>query len=373
MTARKSIAIPVFRIRQPIGELFVGRMTAREIVSVTYADVRQMTENELDQYMGINRRLAQRRVDNLSRYVRTHDATFPTSIILSVSEENTEFDEKNDVLTLRATESVSLDLVAKIIDGQHRIAGLKAVPDDSDFEVCVTILVGADLATQANVFATVNLAQTKVNRSLAYDLLDYENKRSPQKAAHNVAVALDRLNGSPFFRRIKRLGTATEGRSGETLTQAVVVEMLLALMTDDPMADRDSVLRRIGLARPSVDQLRKRPFRGLFLKGEDAQIARILFRYFCAVRSRWPTSWEDIERKGNALPKTNGFRALMRFLKPAYLRIVGENIGAVPKERAFASILESVKLEDGDFNLETFPPGTSGESRLYQFLTEALK
>ena len=373
MTDQTSIAIPVFRIRQPIGELFVGRMTAREIVSVTYADVREMTENELDQYMGINRRLAQRRVNNLSRYVNTHDATFPTSIILAVSGENVEFDEKHDVLTLRASETASLDRVAKIIDGQHRIAGLKAVPDDSAFEVCVTILVGADLATQANVFATVNLAQTKVNRSLAYDLLDYEKKRSPQKAAHNVAVALDRLRGSPFFHRIKRLGTATEGRSGETLTQAVVVEMLLALMTDDPMADRDSVLRRVGLARPSVEELRKRPFRGLFLKNEDAQIARVLLRYFDAVRSRWPTSWEDIERKGNALPKTNGFRALMRFLKPAYLRIVGDNIGAVPTEDAFASILESVNLADEDFNVETFPPGTSGEARLYRFLTEALE
>lgn len=373
MTDQASIVIPVFRIRQPIGELFVGRMTAREIVSVTYADVREMTGNELDQYMGINRRLAKQRVSALSKYVTTYDATFPTSIILAVPGANAEFDEERDVLTLRSTKNTTLDRVAKIIDGQHRIAGLKAVPDGSTFEVCVTILVGADVATQANVFATVNLAQTKVNRSLAYDLLDYEKKRSPQKVAHNIAVALDRLKVSPFFRRIKRLGTATEGRTGETLTQAVVVEMLLVLMTDDPMADRDTVLRRIGLERPTIDQLRKRPFRGLFIKGEDAKIARILLRYFRAVRRRWPASWEDIERKGNTLPKTNGYRALMRFLRPAYLQIVGDEIGDVPPQDSFASILESVRLEDEDFNVETLPPGTTGEARFYRILTEALK
>ena len=373
MTEQRSITIPVFRIRQPIGELFVGRMTAPQITSVTYADVREMAANDLDKFMGINRRLGKHRVDELLRYVKTHDATFPTSIILAVREENAEFDEQNDVLTLKATKGVTLDRVGKIIDGQHRIAGLGAVSDGSAFEVCVTILVGADLATQANVFATVNLAQTKVNRSLAYDLLDYEKKRSPQKVAHNVAVALNRLHGSPFFRRIKRLGTATAGRKGETLTQAVVVEMLLNLMTDDPMADRDSLLRRIGLERPPVEQLQKRPFRGLFIQEKDAQIARILLRYFQAVRDRWPVSWDDIDRKGNTLPKTNGFRALIRFLKPAYLRIVGDDIGAIPEKSDFASILDAVDLADEDFNLRTFPPGTSGEAGLHRFLKKALE
>ena len=373
MTGATAITIPAFKILQPIGELFVGRMTAREIVSVAFADIREMEQNELDRYIGINRRLASNRVDELSLYVTTHDATFPTSIILAVPDENAEFDETRRELTIRESEETALDRVGKIIDGQHRIAGLRTVPHDKDFEVCVAILVGADIATQANVFATVNLAQTKVNRSLAYDLLEYENKRSPQKSAHDVAVALDQLEGSPFRHRIKRLGRATPGRTGETLTQAVVVEKLLEMMTDNTMADRDSVLRHIGLGRPTVDQLRRRPFRGLFVEGKDEQIARILLRYFCAARSRWPESWDKIDRKGNTLPKTNGFRALMRFLKPAYLRIVGDDIGAVPEESDFESILESVELEDEDFNLTTFPPGTGGEARLYQFLIRALE
>ena len=373
MTLPAMITIPAFRAQQPIGELFFGRMKAAEIVSVAYADVREMEKNELDRYIGINRRLTKNRVNELSRYVNTYDATFPTSIILAVPEDNARFDKGTNTLTIQATDETPLDKVAKIIDGQHRIAGLKSVADSTDFEVCVAIVVGADIATQANIFATVNLAQTKVNRSLAYDLLEYEGKRSPQKSAHDVAVALDQMVESPFYRRIKRLGRATEGRRGETLTQAVVVEKLLELMTDDAMADRDSFLRRVGIARPTIEELHRRPLRGLFVKGKDEDIAGIVFRYFCAVRRRWPESWNDLDRRGNALPKTNGFRALMRFLKPVYLRIAGDRLGVVPEEREFRSILDLVLLEDRDFNLETFPPGTSGEAGLYRYLDAALK
>jgi hypothetical protein len=51
-------------------------------------------------------------------------------------------------------------------------------------------LLALTLATQASLFSTVNLAQTKVNRSLVYDLHDYAHTRSPEKS-HDVAIALD--------------------------------------------------------------------------------------------------------------------------------------------------------------------------------------
>ena len=179
MSEVSSLEVAALRIRQPIGEFFVAAMKAHEVIAVAYADVRELEENQLDQYMGINRRLAASRVKELRSYVNTYDATFPTSIILAVEENNATYDEDKGVLCLFESDSISLERVAKIIDGQHRIVGLEAVDKEIGFEICVAIFVGADIATQANIFATVNLAQTKVNRSLAYDLLDYEKKRSP--------------------------------------------------------------------------------------------------------------------------------------------------------------------------------------------------
>ena len=86
---------------------------------------------------------------------------------------------------------------------------------NQSFEVNVAIFIGVDIADQAAIFSTVNLAQTKVNRSLVYDLFEYSKTRSPEKTCHDVAVLLDRVPESPFFEKIKRLGVATEGRFGE--------------------------------------------------------------------------------------------------------------------------------------------------------------
>ena len=373
MPDRPALDIPALRLRQPIGDFFVAAMRAQDLIAISFADVRELEENELDKFMGINRRLSKARVTELQSYVKTYDATFPTSIILAVDSAHAEYDDAHGILRLFAAEGKEIKDIAKIIDGQHRIAGLEALEPDSQFELGVAIFVGADVATQANIFATVNLAQTKVNRSLAYDLLDYEKLRSPQKSAHHIAVALDQIDGSPFYRRIKRLGRATEGREGETITQAVVVEMLLRFMSKQPMTDRDAFLRKLGLKTPSFQELQRYPFRGLFIDNKEEEITKILLRYFGAVKERWPVSWEDLDRKGNALPKTNGFRALMRFLKVAYLEIAGSDIGVVPPKREFVEVLSGVELADTDFNTETFPPGTSGEAGLFKFLEAALK
>jgi len=147
--------------------------------------------------------------------------------------------------------------------------------------------------------------------------------------------------------------------------------MLLDFMSSEPMTDRDSFLRRVGLKRPSYEELQRYPCRGLFLAENEEDITRILLGYFGAVRRRWPDSWKEVERQGNVLPKTNGFRALMRFLKLVYLEIVGTEIGVVPSGERFGDRLRRVRLEDADFNTEEFPPGTSGEARLFEHLKRA--
>jgi DGQHR domain-containing protein len=222
---RKSISFPALKIKQPIGEFFVAVISARDLVDLSFTDVRDMRDNDLDLYMGIQRRLSPSRSKELQAYVNTYDATFPTSVLLAVKEDNALWDGDSGTLTLTESESVDFSKIARIIDGQHRVDGLANYRGDQ-FEVNVSIFVGTDISTQANIFSTVNLAQTKVNRSLVYDLLDYESKRSPQKTAHHITVALDKFPNGPFFHRIKRLGTGTAGRENETLTQAAVVEAL---------------------------------------------------------------------------------------------------------------------------------------------------
>ncbi|HEV8723590.1 MAG TPA: DGQHR domain-containing protein [Candidatus Binatia bacterium] len=365
----KISALPV---NQPIGEFYVGVIDARDLLDIAYADIREI-ERDLDNYLGIQRKLSPTRVKELCEYVNTKDATFPTSIILAIEEQCVEWNETKHLLTVHSTDEIEYGRVAKILDGQHRVEGLKALRENVAFNINVTIFVDADIADQANIFATVNLAQTKVNRSLVYDLFDYAKSRSPQKTSHDVAVALDRAKGGPFYQRIKRLGTRTIGRTGETLTQATVVTCLLEMISPNAMVDRDQLLRGKKLKHAEGRKLQDYPFRNLFIDEQDLDIAKIVSNYFEAVKQKWPIAWED-RAKGNILARTNGFRAFVRVLKLLYVDICGlERIGRSVGISEFAGRLAKVRLGDTDFNTQKYVPGSSGETTLYNDLIAFLR
>jgi DGQHR domain-containing protein len=356
-------------VTQPIGEFFIGVIPSKALIEISYADVRTI-ENDLDQYLGIQRKLSPSRVKDLKDYVHSIDATFPTSIVLAVDMECADWDESNKVLTLRETESTEYEKIAKILDGQHRIEGLKEYEKD-DFDLNVTIFVDADIADQANIFATVNLAQTKVNKSLVYDLYDYSRSRSPQKTAHDVVVAIDRIKGSPFYQMIKRLGFATPGRSDETLTQAAIVETLLKnFISSTPREDRNTLIRGKALRAVDNKELEKLPFRNLFINEDDRAITQNVLEFFSAVEEKWPNAWKNKKEKGNILPKPKGDRALFRFLRVAYVDLASTRIGRIVEKEEYLRILSQINLTDDDFRTELFPPGTSGESELYKRLMQ---
>src|ERR1051326_467976 len=163
------------RITQPIGDIYIAKMSAAQITRITFFDVRRriQAERDIEKFLGIQRPLNDRRVDALRRYVQFADATFPTSIIVSVEADYAHFDEGKRQLTLSNTRKdaqkpdTNMVGLCRVIDGQHRIAGLESFA--GAFEVMVAVFVGSDIADQAYVFATVNLEQNKVNKSLAYD------------------------------------------------------------------------------------------------------------------------------------------------------------------------------------------------------------
>lgn len=369
-----SIEVKAIKIRQPIGEFFIAVIPSKHLCKISWADVRRIKgeQRDVEKYLGIQRPLSDERVTELKDYVQMKDATFPTAVILAVRSECAGWNEKKGTLTLSEAKSTSeededipLEKVAKILDGQHRLAGLEGY-DGDDFDLNVSIFIDADIAEQANVFATVNLAQTKVNRSLAYDLFELAKTRSPQKTCHNVAVALDAQRNSPFFQRVKRLGVATQGRVGETLTQATIVESLIRYISDKPNIDRDQLLRGKKLAKSEGTELRKLIFRNLFIDERDTDITKIVWTYFQAVSEKWSDAWTDLSR-GNILPKTNGFRAFMRFLRPVYLSKVNK-IGEQITVKQVRSVLDQTSLKNEDFNIENFLPGTGGEAALLRRL-----
>ena len=373
-----SVTLPVIRASQPIGEFYIGKLDSKTLCDITEFDVRHLVlENQIESYLGIQRRLDQKRVDEISEYVRTSDACFPTAVILAVRGECTTFNADTNQLTLsnipdpeEGQEPVLYRQIARVLDGQHRIEGLRGFIERT-FEVNVSIFVDLDIAEQAYIFATVNLAQTKVNKSLVYDLFDFAKLRSPQKLCHNIAVALDGTKGSPFEKRIKRLGVATEGRFGETITQAAFVESLMPYVSKKPNIDREIYRRGSVPSRVGAEESNQLIFRNMMIDGKDLQITDTIWNYFAAVKQRWPEAW-DFDGRGRILNKSNGFKGLMRFLRDVYLQLAtpGKTPYKVPSVPEFSGVFQRIDFNSDDFTTENFPPGTSGESTLHRELRQ---
>jgi len=381
------IELPVLAVSQPIGDFYISSISAKELVEIAFADIRRLAEpqRKVEKYLGIQRPLSSKRVKDIKKYIEGNDATFPTAVIIAVDENCAVLKETapgQGVLSLSAyepeegsdDEPIPWNRIANVLDGQHRIAAFIdddqfLFPTDREFEINLAIFIGADISEQASIFATVNLAQTKVNKSLVYDLTELAKTRSPHQTCHNVAVAIDGQPQSPLYQRIKRLGTKTPGREKEPLTQAAFVESLVRFISVDPVTDRNLLLDGKRLVPATSEELEKVPFRNLFISKQDVEIAEILHNYFCAVKKKWPMSWDDLSVSGNLLPKSNAFKALMKYLREdVYPELATGNFGRVPTKREFFRYFEDLDLRDSDFTTANFVPGSGGQSMFLKML-----
>lgn len=374
MNAPNPITVHAIELEQPIGKFFLAKMKGRDLANISYSDVRRMEERDVEKYLGIQRPLRQNRVEEITQYILSPDATFPTAVIIAVDGKCAFWNDNQKTITFSPhhneedeTQSIPFTKIAKILDGQHRVAALEEMPT-VDFDLNVAIFVDIDISDQANIFATVNLAQTKVNKSLVYDLYDLAKSRSPQKTCHSIAVNLNAIEESPFYKKIKRLGVATGGRFDETLTQATFVEALLPFISSRPLPDRNLLLQGKRLREVDHVELRKTPFRNWFVEDKDEEIMMLIFIFFEAVEHKWPSSWKGVER-GNILNRTNGFRALMRFFKD--LVVAKWWIDVIPTKTDVQTILDNINIPDGRFSPDVYRPGTSGEVQLYRDLKSA--
>ena len=356
MIGNEPIIFDAIEVSQPIGKFYIGCMDYRDLLFIFHVEELKIEKRDVEIYLGVERPLSKERVKEIKQYVNTIDATFPSSIIMAVSSEDATFDSVNKKMILKRKQNL-----AEIIDGQHRIAGLSGYAGNN-FKINVTIFIDMDLEDQAMVFSTINLEQTKVNRSVGYALYEYTKSRSPQKTCHNIAKLLNSKDGSPFKDKIKILGKATPGVVGETLTQATFVKYLLPLLSDDEIRDRDDLKRGRQLKRLSSEEERKRIFINMFRDEKDAEIAKVIWNYFSAVQLKWSEAWNN-PSSGNILNRSAGFTALMYFL-PVVCNSINK-IGQMATVEDFSYIFDKIKLKDDDFNPKKYVPGSKGERALF--------
>lgn len=84
ITAQKedeiSIEFVAIQIKQPIGPFYIASIRSSDLFKICYMDIRQIrSDGGIDEYLGIQRILNEKRVSEIKRYVNTVDATFPLS------------------------------------------------------------------------------------------------------------------------------------------------------------------------------------------------------------------------------------------------------------------------------------------------------
>lgn len=424
MTLNKENTIVAKRIVQNNQEFLLGTFKIRQIKNFTkytqhlivdyeeveggdkiYSDQVQLKPNYKPE---VQRKLNNSKVEKIADYlISDKNAMFPTNIVIAIpSEVIDDFEENNNdiVITLNPIVKHELEksdgtVFLTIIDGQHRIRGIeraierldskidslikvlntsdnKKLSEELDsnkklldrllnFELLVTFFIDPSLEYQAMIFSTINKTQTKVPENLVFSLFGLTNNDSPQKTSLEVVLALNGIEKSPFYNRIKLVGGNYKKGKMVPLSQATMVKSILYNISNNA---REAEVDRTKSRTHLKSNPKNLPFRNYYASNKDHMIVRILYSFFGAVRNTFrdphgQSYWEFKEgtKVLNVLQTNVGYQALLKVL--IYL------LKKVPEDKKDdRATYESYLTRAKDIDWED-----SGEQKRYPFTSASVK
>src|SRR5258708_7122980 len=191
---------PVVVVSQNNRRFFLTMLCARDLVQISYASVRNRDAEE----GAVQRLLNPRRIDSIKEFT-INGGDYPNCIILNW------VDEKRKLKVGKGKISIPIvDRVAQIIDGQHRVEGIRAAIKVKQKlgELEIPVAFYQHLTTQecADIFLSINTEQKPVQRSLVYDLYNVASAHVVDPAAvraRDIASRLNEQEGSPFKELIR--------------------------------------------------------------------------------------------------------------------------------------------------------------------------
>jgi len=320
------------KVKQPFGDFYIVSIPANLLVQICYSFAARYGEDVLS---GVQRGINENRVKTIAQFCATSDALFPTSVILSVNlDENGESPMHpwyiDDNLKLVIPTS---DEIASIVDGQHRVEGLKRAFENNeistDFDIVCAIYFELPAPKQAEVFATINFNQQKVDKSLAYQLFGYDLDSvdskywSPDTLAIYLTRLLDKEDDSPFKGHVdfgmKKMDLAIPEQGAILdnwyVSTSTMVQGISSLITTNASKDRyylhkKRIIRRSREILNDLEFKIKPPLRTLYIENKDGQIYDIVKDYFSYCNEKF-WKMESI----SFMKKTIGIQALFDFLK----------------------------------------------------------
>lgn len=260
---------------------YLTKLPAKVLADVSYVAVRGESEEE----GAVQRVLSARRISRIKTFTLA-GGDYPTSIVL------------NWVNTTKPLKIVNRKLAipveprsAQLIDGQHRVAGIReAIKEDSaigSLELPVAIYDDLDTARCADIFLSINTEQKPVPKSLVFDLYSLSSEYLVDSAAvraKDIAAFLNQESDSPYHQLIKFPGSPRR-RSGIALSTVV--------SAIKPLVENKGVLDQLGM------------------RDLDGQ-RRVILNFFRALQGKYRDEWES---RDNAVIYASGFSGAIEFFR----------------------------------------------------------
>lgn len=351
------LVLELARVNQKSQFFYLAKAPAKEIVKMftvspaeydvgKYKHLSEKTKDESEYYEEIIRDKKNQivksnfqrekdinRVNQISKFISNNEYSFfPNTIIctcdlidydtdLTIGEviENHYNEETNlsFYCTIGDKEYLVIPILPKsilVIDGQHRLEGLKKYFEDNpllaeSFDVILSFLIDFDRAIIAQQFYTINYEQKPVNKSVLYHLMgEFSDEIDELTLLHNFIRVFNELEKSPFYKRIKMLGKTPTSLDDEekrllSISQAFLIDELMKTISSKSI---NSLYQPIFLHYYKTDSKR-------------VEIISFLLKYFNAVkriRHDWVLPSESIVSKGLGI---GALVKILQFLFPILL------------------------------------------------------
>ena len=183
-------------------EAILFKAKVRDILSIYYVAVRGRDNVE----GAVQRVLNKRRIASIKEFVLEGNS-FLNTFILNWTDDNYPIQKTDKELQIPLVSAG-----AQVLDGQHRLEGLKSAwhEDDSVGEKEIVIILTDHLSTKeaAKIFVNINTEQKPVPQSLVYDLFgEIKDQKSFLVRAKDLASYLHEDKDSPYYQCIKMPGS----------------------------------------------------------------------------------------------------------------------------------------------------------------------
>lgn len=163
-----SLTIPASRVKQGMLTLYATSIKVRELIAPGFYSVETLDPDDAND-KGYQRLLNTSRAKKLADYVvkgqDSGDAFLPTSVFLA-TDKSIPFNDTSHTITF----DIALIGGFSVVDGQHRLEGLRMAADKDarvlDFEVSVNIAINLSKIAQMCHFLIVNTTQKSVDKSV---------------------------------------------------------------------------------------------------------------------------------------------------------------------------------------------------------------